>query len=260
MICTLPSSLECGRPARTHKRLTGLNISFLMKEYPRTGTMKPQHTLGRASTPDGGEIVLYERDGAYIIRVNGLELMTSRAHGSEEDLARLALAKLTRKKPKVLVGGLGMGYTLRAVLDVVPKKAEVLVAEILPAVVAWNRSELAHLAGAPLEDPRVAVVERDIAEIIAAGPSAFDAVLLDVDNGPAALTVAENKRLYGPEGLTTIRRCLRAGGVLGVWSADPDRAFERQLRKAGFKVATETVPARRGAKGPKHTIFVATAG
>jgi spermidine synthase len=219
--------------------------------------MKPQHTIGKASTPDGGEIVLYERDGAYFIRVNGLELMTSRAHGSEEDLARLALARVQRNRPKILVGGLGMGFTLRAVLDEVPKSAKVMVAEILPAVVAWNRNELSQLARFPLEDPRVAVVERDVAEIIAAGPSAFDAVLLDVDNGPAGLTVAENERLYSPSGLASIRRCLRGGGVLGVWSADPDRAFEKRLATAGFKVTAETVPARRGGKGPKHTIFVA---
>jgi spermidine synthase len=219
--------------------------------------MKPQHTLGRASTPDGGEIVLYERDGAYFIRVNGLELMSSRAHGSEEDLARLTLAKVKSKQPKVLVGGLGMGFTLRAVLDAVPKSARVMVAEILPAVVVWNRDELAHLARSPLEDPRVAVVERDVAEIMAAGPSAFDAVLLDVDNGPAALTVSDNERLYGSAGLSAIKRCLRPGGVLGVWSADPDRAFEKRLARAGFRVSTESVPARRGTKGPKHTIFVA---
>ena len=219
--------------------------------------MKPQHTLGKASTPDGGEIVLYERDGAYFIRVNGLELMTSRAHGSEEDLARLALAKIKRKKPRVLVGGLGMGFTLRAVLDNVPEESKVMVAEILPVVVAWNRSELAHLAGSPLEDPRVSVVERDVAEIIAAGPAAFDAVLLDVDNGPAALTIAENDRLYGPTGLAAIHRTLRPGGVLGVWSADPDKPFEKRLAKAGFRFSTETVPARRGGKGPKHTIFIA---
>jgi len=220
--------------------------------------MKPQHTLGQATTPDGGEIVLYERDGAYFIRVNGLELMTSRAHGSEEDLARLALAKVQRKKPKVLVGGLGMGFTLRAVLDTVPKSARVMVAEILPAVIAWNRNELAPLAGSPLGDPRVAVVERDVAEIIAAGPSAFDAVLLDVDNGPAALTLAENERLYGLTGLTSIHRCLRPGGVLGVWSADPDKGFERSLARAGFKASAISVPARRGGKGPKHTVFVAS--
>jgi spermidine synthase len=220
--------------------------------------MKPQHTLGRASTPDGGEIVLYERDGAYFIRVNGLELMTSRSHGSEEDLARLAMAKVESANPKVLVGGLGMGYTLRAVLDAIPKSARIMVAEILPAIVGWNRNELTHLAGSPLEDPRVAIVERDVAEIIAAGPAAFDAILLDVDNGPAGLTVAKNERLYGTTGLAAIHRCLRPGGVLGVWSADPDRAFERRLVKAGFKVTTETVPARRGAKGPKHTIFIAS--
>jgi len=219
--------------------------------------MKPQHTLGQSRTPDGGEIVLCERDGAYVIRVNGLELMTSRAHGSEEELARLALAKVTQKNPRVLIGGLGMGYTLRAVLDVVPQAAKIMVAEILPIVVIWNRSELAHLAGFPLEDPRVAVVERDVAEIIAAGPSAFDAVLLDVDNGPAALTVDVNERLYCASGLAAIRRCLRPGGILGVWSSDPDRAFERRLAKAGFRVSTETVPARRGGKGPRHTIFIA---
>ena len=201
--------------------------------------------------------MLYERDGAYVIRINGRELMTSRAHGSEEELAKLALAKITQSSPRVLVGGLGMGYTLRAVLDVMPESAKVMVAEILPAVVAWNRNQLAHLAGFPLEDPRVAVVERDVAEIIAAGPSAFDAVLLDVDNGPAALTVADNEQLYGPSGLAAIRRCLRPGGVLGVWSADPDRRFERRLAKTGFEVSTETVRARPGAKGPKHTIFIA---
>jgi spermidine synthase len=222
--------------------------------------MKPQHTLGRASTPDGGEIVLYERDGAYTIRVNGFELMTSRAHGSEEDLARLTLGRLTAKHPKILVGGLGMGYTLRAVLDVVPPSARVMVAEILPTVIAWNRDELAHLAHSPLEDPRVAVVERDVAEIIGAGPAAFDAVLLDVDNGPAALSVKRNDALYSAPGLAAIRCCLRSGGVLGVWSADPDRAFEKRLRKAGFQLSVDTVAARRGAKGPKHTIFVATLG
>jgi spermidine synthase len=139
----------------------------------------------------------------------------------------------------------------------VPKSAKIMVAEILPIVVLWNRSELAHLAGFPLEDSRVAVVERDVAEIIASGPSAFDAVLLDVDNGPAALTVDVNERLYGASGLAAIRRCLRPGGVLGVWSADPDRAFERRLAKAGFRVSTQTVPARKGGKGPKHTIFIA---
>jgi spermidine synthase len=220
--------------------------------------MQPLETIDRATTSDGKELTLLRRGADYHIKIDNQALMSSRTHGSEEALARLALARLGQvEAPRILVGGLGMGFTLRAVLDTVPKSANVMVAEILPAVIAWNRKELAHLAGSPLEDPRVAVVERDVAEIIAAGPSAFDAVLLDVDNGPAALTVAENERLYGPTGLASIHRCLRSGGVLGVWSADPDKAFERRLAKAGFKVSTENVPARRSGKGPKHTIFIA---
>jgi spermidine synthase len=219
--------------------------------------MKPQATLGRATTPDGKELVLYERDGVYSIRVNGLELMSSRAHGSEEALARLVLARVDHPHPTVLVGGLGMGYTLRAVLDALPRDSRILVAEIFPAVVKWNRAELAGLAGSPLLDARVEVLEADVAEVIDGNPRGFDAVLLDVDNGPDAFTVARNQRLYAPQGLSLIRRSLRPRGVLGVWSADPDPPFERRLSRAGFRVHVETVPARQGAKGPKHTIFVA---
>jgi spermidine synthase len=219
--------------------------------------VKPQRTLGRVATPDGRELVLYERDGVFSIRIDGLELMSSRAHGSEEALADLALADIRDRNPKVLVGGLGMGYTLRAVLDAVPLSARITVVEIFPAVVGWNRGELAHLARKPLEDARVTVVEADVAAVVSANPHAFDAVLLDVDNGPAAFTTAGNRRLYGPRGLADIRRCLRPRGVLGVWSADPDPAFARRLTRAGFRVRTETVSARRRTKGPKHTIFVA---
>ena len=219
--------------------------------------MKPQSTLGRATTPDGKELVLYERDGVYSIRVNGLELMSSRAHGSEEDMARLVLARVKVPAPVILVGGLGLGYTLRAVLDAMPAKSRVVVAEIFPAVVEWNRAELADLAGAPLLDHRVRVETRDVGEIINRSPTVFDAVLLDVDNGPDAFTIDRNKRLYGPRGLALIRRSLRPQGVLGVWSADPDKAFERRLSKAGFRLNTQTVPAYHGAKGTKHTIFIA---
>ncbi len=219
--------------------------------------MKPQQTLGRVATPDGRELVLYERDGVFSIRVDGLELMSSRAHGSEEALADLVLAGIQNREPKVLVGGLGMGYTLRAVLDSVPSSAQVTVVEIFPAVVGWNRGELAHLARRPLKDARVVVEEADIATVITANPRTFDAVLLDVDNGPAAFTTTGNRRLYGTQGLADIRRCLRPRGMLGVWSADPDQPFARRLTKAGFRVRTETVSARLNAKGPKHTIFVA---
>lgn len=219
--------------------------------------MKPQHTLGRATTPDGKDLVLYERDGVFSIRVNGLELMSSRAHGSEEALARFTLAGTRAPSPTILVGGLGMGYTLRAVLDAVPNGAKVVVAEIFPAVVEWNRAELADLAGSPALDPRVEIELADVADVIRDNPTAFDGVLLDVDNGPDAFTLARNEHLYGPPGLARIRRCLRTHGTLGVWSADPDHAFERRLQAAGFRVRVETVPARPGAKGPNHTIFVA---
>lgn len=219
--------------------------------------MKPQKILEDVTTPDGKEFVLYERDGVYSIRVDGLELMSSRAHGSEEALARLVLSEVVEKRPQVLVGGLGMGFTLRAVLNFRPPVFIVTVAELFPAVVAWNRGELAHLAHAPLEDPRVRLLESDVSDLMAASPNAFDAILLDVDNGPAAFTVARNGRLYGADGIASIKRSLRPGGVLGVWSADPDPGFGRELRKAGFRVKAETVPARGTAKGPKHTIFVA---
>ena len=156
--------------------------------------VKPQNTLGRITTPDGMEFILHERDGAYAIRVDGRELMTSRAHGSEEALARLILSRFDeRHRPAVLVGGLGMGYTLRAVLDARDRFSTVVVSELFPAVVQWNRNELAHLARRPLDDSRVTLVQGDVAELIAASPNTFDAILLDVDNGPAAFTVARTR-------------------------------------------------------------------
>jgi spermidine synthase len=219
--------------------------------------MKPQTMLGKDTTPDGTEIVLYERDGVYCIRVGGLELMSSRAHGSEDALARTVLSKIRARRPRVLVGGLGMGFTLRAALELLPRDAEVVVSEIFPVVVRWNRSELAHLAGAPLEDPRVSLVECDVAEVVAGNRGTYDAMLLDTDNGPEAFTLRRNQWLYGPEGLAAIHACLRPNGVLGVWSAEPDRSFDRALRRIGFRVHAESVSARGGAKGPRHTIFLA---
>ncbi len=220
--------------------------------------MKPNVLLDRTTTPDGAEIVLYERDGVYSIRVKGLELMSSRVHGSEEALANLVLSSLDKKRrPRVLVGGLGMGFTLRAVLDSKPPASEVVVAELLPAVIRWNRNHLEHLAGAPLEDPRVTLVEGDVARVIADSLQPFDAILLDVDNGPAAFTVERNKGLYGPSGLAAISRCLQRNGRLGVWSAGSSPEFERLLRKQGFEVEVTRVRARGIAKGPKHVVFVA---
>lgn len=218
--------------------------------------MKPQTVLDRSTTPDGKEILLYERDGTFTIRVDGLELMSSRAHGSEEEMATLALAEVGATSPHILVGGLGMGFTLRAVLDGLCATGRVTVAELLPEVVRWNRNHLGHLAGEPLDDPRVSLVVNDVAHVIASSKRAFDAILLDVDNGPAALTDQRNEKLYRTRGLEIAHRSLRRGGVLVVWSASPDRPFERALRQTGFSVRTETVRARRGTKGPKHTIFI----
>jgi spermidine synthase len=219
--------------------------------------MKPQATVDRATTPDGKELLLHERDGVFTIRVGGLELMSSRAHGSEERMAELVLDRLGREAADVLVGGLGMGFTLRAVLDLASRATTVTVAELLPAIVRWNREHLGHLAGAPLDDPRVSLVENDVGLVIRERPKSFDCILLDVDNGPAALTDRRNEALYGARGLADARRSLRPGGVLAVWSASPDQSFEKTLARVGFEVGTATALARRGAKGPKHTIFIA---
>jgi spermidine synthase len=216
----------------------------------------PWETLGRARTPDGGELVLARRGEEVVIRVRGRDLMSSRMHGSEEALARRALAGV-KGAPRVLVGGLGLGYTLRAALDALPAAAEVVVAEIIPSVVEWNRGPLAPLAGHPLDDPRVTVEVIDVGAVLRRPGPRWDAVLLDVDNGPVAFTRRGNQVLYSPAGLEAARRALRRGGVLAVWSAVPDDAFAGRLGRAGFAVTVETATARGAAGGAKHTLFFA---
>ncbi|MCP4658688.1 MAG: hypothetical protein GY856_25030 [bacterium] len=221
--------------------------------------MLPLETLGRVTTVDGKELVLYHRDGVFHIRIDGLELMSSRAHGSEQMLARLACGLLEGiAGPRMLVGGLGLGYTLRAALDCLGADAEVVVAELFPAVVEWNRGPLAHLARHPLKDPRVTVEETDVRALLGRRSAAFDAILLDVDNGPAALTLTSNQWLYTAPGLAAIRRSLKGAGILAIWSPTRDAAFVRRLRRAGFEVRSETVSARGHATGPRHTIFLAS--
>jgi len=214
----------------------------------------PWEILGKERAPEGGELVLYHRNGEYSIRVGGRELMSSRAHGSEEELARAACAGLGRGA-RVLIGGLGLGYTLRAALDALPGSTTVVVAELVPAVVTWNRGPLAPLAGRPLEDPRVELEPTDVGAVLRRAGPRWDAILLDVDNGPAALTRKANQALYGDTGLEVAKRALRAGGVLAVWSASPDKSFEKRLGKAGFKAESREVPARGSAGGPMHTLF-----
>ena len=219
--------------------------------------MKPWELLGETRTPDGTLLALTRQDREYVILANGRSLMSSRMHGSEEALATIACRRARAlARPCVLVGGLGMGFTLRATLDALPPEAVVIVAELLPAVVTWNRGVLAPLADHPLKDRRVELVVGDVAETIASSRGRFDAVLLDVDNGPDALTASANDGLYGDAGLSAISRALGQGGVVGVWSARDDRKFERRLRFAGFEVAVERVRARLKQGGPRHTIFI----
>ena len=220
--------------------------------------MNPWELLGETRAPDGALLALTRRSGEYVILANGKSLMSSRQHGSEEALATFACARIRgREEPRVLVGGLGMGFTLRATLDHLPADAAVVVAELLPAVVEWNRGPLGPLAGHPLKDRRVTVEPGDVAVTLRSSAGAFDAILLDVDNGPDAFTSAGNSALYGDAGIASARRALKDGGVLAVWSARDDRRFEQRLRYAGFRVDVERVRARLKKGGPRHTIFIA---
>ena len=221
--------------------------------------MNAWELLGQTRTPAGDEMALTRRSGEYVILASGKSLMSSRMHGSEEALATFGVRRArTLEQPSVLVGGLGMGFTLRATLDLLPPDAHVVVAELVPALVEWNRGPLGPLADHPLEDPRVAVEIGDVGAAIRASRDRFDAILLDVDNGPAAFTASDNQALYDDRGLAAARLALKAAGVLAVWSAREDRRFEQRLRYAGFTVIVERVRARLKKGGPRHTIFLAT--
>ncbi len=219
--------------------------------------MKPWILLGESHTPDGTRLTLMTRDREHVIFADGKILMSSRMHGSEEALATVACAHITNAEaPRVLVGGLGLGYTLRATLDVLPAGATVVVGELVPGVVEWNRGPLGPLANHPLLDPRVEVALGDVAVTIRKDTKGFDAILLDVDNGPDAFTSTLNTGLYANHGVMQAKAALRPRGVLAVWSAWEDRKFEQRLRWAGFTVKVHRVRARLKQGGPRHTIFV----
>jgi spermidine synthase len=185
--------------------------------------------------------------------------MNSRLSGSEEELARIACARIAaRPRPAVLIGGLGMGFTLRAALAELPSKAAVVVAELVPSVIEWARGPMAAVFAGSLEDSRVRVEEADVAALIAEARGAYDAILLDVDNGPDGLTVAANDRLYSGAGLAAARSALRPGGVLAVWSSAPDKAFTQRLRQAGYAVDEVAARARGGGRGARHHLWFAT--
>ncbi|MBI5676241.1 MAG: hypothetical protein HZC48_10525 [Nitrospirae bacterium] len=221
--------------------------------------MIPWELLGSAQVPGSGEeLSLYRRGDEFSLKVKGRELMNSRTHGSEDALAELACAKVAdRPCPRLLIGGLGMGYTTAAALRQLGTGAQVVVAELVPAVVEWNRGPLSGLAGNPLMDARVTVREADVARILKAEQRAYDAILLDVDNGPEGLIMKVNDWLYSPDGLNATYTALTRTGVLAIWSAGPDHAFTKRLKRAGFEVTEVSVPARGSGRGGRHTIWLA---
>ena len=221
--------------------------------------MKPRIKIAETRTPDGGEMVLYQHDRDFSIMINGEDLMLSRHHESELELARLGCAHLAgRKAPSILIGGLGMGYTLRQALDMLSPLAKVVVSELLGAVVEWNRRFLGELNGQPLGDERVDLKTGDIVELISRSKSRFEAILLDIDNGPSALTDSGNSHLYGYEGIWACRDALRKQGCLAVWSAGPSKEFEQLLMGCGFHVRRFRVPAYKGSKSESRFIWVAS--
>jgi spermidine synthase len=218
--------------------------------------MKPRELIGTAQVPGGDTLRLFRRGDDFAIVLDRNELMNSRMSGSEEALARMTCARLAgRPSPHLLIGGYGMGFTLRAALAVLGADAQVTVAELVPEIIAWARGPMIELMAGCLDDPRVRLVENDVAALIGAGRSAYDAVLLDVDNGPDGLTRDGNDRLYSARGLAAAKAALRPGGVLAVWSAAPDQAFARRLAQAGFRTEQATVRARGNGKGPRHVIW-----
>jgi spermidine synthase len=220
--------------------------------------MTPRTLIDTAQIPGGDELRLFRRGDDYMIVLDRNELMNSRMSGSEEALATMTCTRLGHvQAPHLLIGGYGMGFTLRAALSVLGKDARATVVELVPEIIAWARGPMQELMAGCLDDPRVRVIEGDVAAEIAARTAAYDAILLDVDNGPDGLTIAANEGLYAPSGLAKAKAALKPGGILAVWSAASDDAFARRLAKAGFAVDEVAVRARSNGKGPRHVIWFA---
>lgn len=220
--------------------------------------MKPRELLGTAHIPGGGELRLFKRDTEFTIAIGANELMSSRLSGSEEALARLTCDRLQdQEAPHLLIGGYGMGFTLRAALARLGPQARCTVVELVPEILEWARAPMAELTASCLDDSRVDVITRDVVRIIRHAARAYDAILLDVDNGPNGLTRADNEELYSMHGLTAAKTALKPGGVLAIWSAAPDERFTRRLKHAGFQVDEVMVRAGRNGKGARHVIWFA---
>src|SRR3954451_17151035 len=220
--------------------------------------MMPWSVLDTVQVPGGGQLRLKQRGAEFSIMLDQNELMNSRLSGSEEALATIACEKIRRHKtPRILIGGLGMGFTLRAALAALGSDARIVVAELVPAVVAWARGPMAEVFGTSLTDPRVDIREADVGEVIRSNAAGFDAILLDVDNGPEGLTRKANDALYDLKGLGGARAALRLGGVLAVWSSGPNPKFTWRLRKAGFEVKEVQARANGARGGARHVIWIA---
>ncbi|HEX8484052.1 spermidine synthase [Sphingomonas sp.] len=219
--------------------------------------MTPRELIDTASVPGGETLRLFRRGGDFMIVLDRNELMNSRMSGSEEALATMTCARIGSASPHILIGGYGMGFTLRAALAVLGSDAQITVAELVPEIIEWARGPMGALTAGCLDDPRVRLIRDDVAAVIERARGTYDAILLDVDNGPDALTHEGNDRLYAPRGLGAARMALRPGGVLAVWSAGPDASFARRLTHAGFRTDEVAVRARSNGKGPRHVIWFA---
>jgi spermidine synthase len=221
--------------------------------------MTPMELIGTAQVPGGQELRLFRRGRDFMILLDRNELMSSRMSGSEEALAVMSCARLEqRPAPHMLIGGYGMGFTLRSALAALGADAQVTVAELVPEIIEWARGPMVDLAAGCLDDPRVRLIEGDVVAVIAEAVATYDAILLDVDNGPDGLTRNGNDRLYSMKGLAAAKAALKPGGILAVWSAAPDKAFAKRLSAAGFSVEEIAVRARSNGKGPRHVIWFAT--
>ena len=220
--------------------------------------MKPLERLGDAKTPDGTLLQLYRHDGAYLIRADGVELMSTRRHLSEDKLAEVACGPLkTRRGVRVLIGGLGLGFTLREALRHLGPDAEVVVAELVVEVIEWNANPDYALSAEAMADPRVRIVHDDVSNVLRKNAGGFDAIMLDTDNGPEGMIMKENSRLYAARGIANTMAALRAGGTITYWSVGDDPDFERSLKNAGLEVKVMKVRAH-ATSGPFHTLYIAT--
>jgi spermidine synthase len=223
--------------------------------------LKIRELIGTAEVPGGDELRLYRRGDDFIIAIDRNELMSSRMSGSEEALATMTCDRLrSAKGASLLIGGYGMGFTLRAALATLGPDAKIAVAELVPGIIEWARGPMAELAAGCLDDPRVELVLGDVSKAIGVATRRYDAILLDVDNGPDGLTREANEGLYSAAGLATAKAALRPGGILAIWSAAPDARFTRRLAAAGFQVEEVGVRARSNGKGPRHVIWFARTG